>query len=201
MAFVEFASRIFKFFFRKMVYAIFQFPRMIKFKLLSSSKRVIGKPRLYQPVQLNGKGEIVFQNNVRFGVDPSPFLFNGYGYVESRKENSRIVFGENVWINNNFVAISEGEGIEIGENTLIGSSCEIVDSDFHDIDPVKRLGGIPQTAKVVIGKNVFIGSNVKILKGVVVGDNTVIANGSIVVRSIPGNVIAGGVPAKVIRSI
>jgi len=49
--------------------------------------------------------------------------------------------------------------------------------------------------------NVFIGSNVKVMKGVSIGNNSVIANGSIVTRSIPENVLTGGVPAKVIRSL
>jgi len=61
--------------------------------------------------------------------------------------------------------------------------------------------GIPKTASVKIGTNVFIGSNVRILKGVSIGDNTVIANGSIVVSSIPKDVIAGGNPAKILRSL
>ncbi|MCY1423806.1 Galactoside O-acetyltransferase [compost metagenome] len=51
---------------------------------------------------------------------------------------------------------------------------------------------------MVIGTNVFIGANVTVLKGVTIGDNSVIANGSVVNRDIPANVIAGGVPAKVL---
>jgi acetyltransferase-like isoleucine patch superfamily enzyme len=49
---------------------------------------------------------------------------------------------------------------------------------------------------VVIGENVLIGSNTKILKGVHIGDNAVIANGSVVTRSIPANAIAFGNPAR-----
>ena len=50
--------------------------------------------------------------------------------------------------------------------------------------------------KVVIGENVLIGSNTKILKGVRIGDNAVIANGSVVTRSVPANAIAFGNPAR-----
>ena len=143
----------------------------------------------------------MFGKNVNLGVKPSPFLYNGYGHIEARKENSEISIGDNVWINNNFVIISEGEGIEIRENTLIGANVEIIDSDFHDLHPHKRMGGNPKTAKVVIEENVFIGNNVKILKGVTIGKNSVIANSSVVVKSIPSNVIAGGYPCKVIKKI
>jgi len=143
----------------------------------------------------------MFAKNVNLGVRPSPQLYSGYGYIDARKENSTIDIGDNVWINNNFMIASEGKGIEIGKNTLIGLNVEITDSDFHDLHPNRRMGGMPKTAKVVIGKNVFIGSNVKILKGVTIGDNSVIANSSVVIKSIPSNVIAGGYPAKVIKKI
>jgi maltose O-acetyltransferase len=48
---------------------------------------------------------------------------------------------------------------------------------------------------------VFIGSNVTVLKGVVIGENSVIANGSVVTKSIPANVIAGGNPCKFLKNI
>ena len=186
---------------RKLVYVFFQWPRVLKFRVLSDCNRVYGRPIIYQAVQINGKGIVKFDENVRLGVNPSPFLYSGYIYIEARKPNTEIKIGKNTWINNNFVCVAEGRGITIGENTLIGFSCEIVDSNFHDLNPLKRWGGSPTTSAVNIGKNVFIGSNVKILKGVTIGDNSVIANGSVVTKSIQSNVIAGGVPAKVIKNL
>lgn len=186
---------------RKLVYVFFQWPRVLKFRVLSDCNRVYGRPIIYQAVQINGKGIVKFDENVRLGVNPSPFLYSGYIYIDARKPNTKIKIGKNTWINNNFVCVAEGRGITIGENTLIGFSCEIVDSNFHDLNPLKRWGGSPTTSAVNIGKNVFIGSNVKILKGVTIGDNSVIANGSVVTKSIQSNVIAGGVPAKVIKNL
>ena len=124
-----------------------------------------------------------------------------YGYIDARNIVSKIVIGDNVHINNNFFICSEGEGIEIGENTLIGINCQIMDSDFHDLDPEKRTTGVPKTPKVIIGKNVFIGNNVSILKGVTIGDNSVIGTGAVVTKSVPANTIAGGNPAVVIRDL
>lgn len=201
MAIVKFLKKVINFAFKKTLLFIFQDLRILKYKLLSNCKHIVGKPLFYQPLQINGRGKVVFHNNVRIGVRSSPFLYSGYAYIESRNENTKIVIGENCWINNNFVAIAEGEGIEIGSHTLIGSSCEIVDSDFHGIQVDVRKGGKAKKAKVEIGENVFIGSNVKILKGVVIGKNTVIANGSVVTKSVPENVIAAGVPARVVRAI
>jgi len=59
-----------------------------------------------------------------------------YGYIDARNIVSKIAIGDNVHINNSVFICSEGEGIEIGENTLIGINCQIMDSDFHDLDPV-----------------------------------------------------------------
>ena len=201
MPLIEFIKKVIRFVLKKALLFTFQYPRFLKYKLLSNCNQINGKPRLYQPLQINGKGKVVFHQNVRIGVDPSPFLYNGYAYIDSRKEGSKIEIGENCWINNNIVVIAEGEGIEIGRNTLIGSSCEIVDSDFHELQPNNRMGGVAKTAKVEVGENVLIGSNVKILKGVVIGKNSVIGNGSVVTNSIPESVIAAGVPAKVIRQL
>lgn len=183
------------------VYYIFQYPRIIKYKFLSDCKNVNGSPKYNQPTQLLGEGTIIFGENVNLGIKPSPHLYSGYGYIDARTPHSKISIGDNVWINNNFMIASEGEGIKIGARTLIGLNVEISDSDFHDLNPDKRMGGIPQTSKVVIFENVFIGSNVKILKGVTIGENSIIANSSVVTKSIPENVIAGGNPCKVIKQI
>lgn len=182
-------------------YYLFQYMRILKYKLLSNCQTVIGKPKYNQPTLLLGQGTIIFGKNVNLGVRTSPHLYSGYGYIEARKTHSKIIIGDDVWINNNFMIVSEGEGIEINEKTLIGFNVEITDSDFHDLHPTRRMSGTPKTAKVTIGKNVFIGSNVKILKGVTIGDNSVIANSSVVIKSIPANVIAGGYPCKVIKQL
>ncbi|MEO0248193.1 MAG: DapH/DapD/GlmU-related protein [candidate division WOR-3 bacterium] len=63
------------------------------------------------------------------------------------------------------------------------------------------MSGVPKTAPVHIGRNVFVGSNVRILKRVTIGDNSVIGNSAVVVRSIPKDVIAAGNPAWVIRNL
>jgi len=113
-----------------------------------------------------------------------------------------ISIGDHCRINNNCTIVSEGGGIEIGPYCLVGTNVEIYDSDFHALDPVKRRTGDAQSIfPVRIGVNVFIGSNVRILKGVNIGDNSVIANSAVVVDSIPPNVIAGGNPARILNPL
>jgi acetyltransferase-like isoleucine patch superfamily enzyme len=90
--------------------------------------------------------------------------------------------------------------IEIGDDTLIGQYVTIMDHEAHGIDPDKRrqIGGIGQ---VIIGKNVWLGNNVTILKNTEIGDNSIVATGAVVSGKFPTNVIIGGVPAKIIKAI
>ncbi len=177
----------------------FQQFRIVIYRNLSDLIDITGKPHIKQPVLFIGKGSLKFGNNVNIGYYPSPYFYSGNAHFEARTIDSKITIGNNVYFNNNFVAISE-VSITIGNNILIGTNVEIYDSDFHNMEPHLRFGAQEYpTAKVIIEDNVWLGSNVKILKGVTIGQNSVIANGAIVTKSIPANVVAGGIPAKVIK--
>ena len=63
---------------------------------------------------------------------------------------------------------------------------------------MKKIG--PITILILV-MTVWLGVNVTVLKGVTIGDNSVIGNGALVVTSLPENVVAGGIPAKVIKAI
>jgi acetyltransferase-like isoleucine patch superfamily enzyme len=86
--------------------------------------------------------------------------------------------------------------ITIGNHVRCGSNTVITDTDWHRDDPRTT-----PDEEVFIQDNVWLGLNVTVLKGVTIGENSIIATGSIVTRSIPPNVIAAGVPAKVIREL
>lgn len=85
------------------------------------------------------------------------------------------------------------QSITIGDNTFIGFDVEIRDTDHHN------LIGSPKREPIFIGNHVWIGSKAIILKGVTIGDNAVIAAGSVVTNDVPPNCLVGGNPAKVIR--
>jgi len=76
----------------------------------------------------------------------------------------------------------------------------IYDCDSHEVDPKFRRRSVGPIEPVIIGDNVWFGSRVQVLRGVSIGDNSVIGAGSVVVQSIPANCVAAGVPAKVIRT-
>lgn len=103
----------------------------------------------------------------------------------------------NVFINSGCYFQDQG-GIFIGDGTLIGHNVVLTTLN-HGISPDKRHDLFP--APIHIGKNVWIGANVVILPGVTIGDNAVIAAGAIVSKNVPENVVVGGVPAKIIRSV
>jgi acetyltransferase-like isoleucine patch superfamily enzyme len=175
--------------------------RIWKYRALSDCARVSGSPVVLQPVLLLGKGAISFGRDVEFGWPTSMRFYSGYCHVEASTPGSKIEFGDGVQVNNNAFIKSEGPGIRIGANALIGSCVEILDSDFHELHPERRRGGKPQMGAVELEENVFVGDGAKILKGVRIGAHSVIGAGSVVTRSIPAGVIAAGNPARVIGAV
>lgn len=119
--------------------------------------------------------------------------------------NFRCEFGYNISIGNHFYAnfdcvMLDGGGIEIGDYVLFGPRVGIYTSN-HAIDFEERMAGACYAKKVKIGNHVWVGGGVQINQGVTIGENTIIGSGSVVTKNIPANVIAGGVPCKVIREI
>jgi galactoside O-acetyltransferase len=182
---------------RKLFHKVTTACRIWKYKLLSDCSNVQGRPRLKQPVLFKGKGSILLHDSVRLGVVAFPYLYSGYIYIEARNEQSVVAIGSSTMINNSCVLISEG--VLIGSDCLLGYNVHIFDSDFHELPPEKRLGGSPQTGRVVIEDNVFVGANVTILSSVTIGAGSVISANSVVTSDIPGHVLAAGNPARVIR--
>lgn len=174
--------------------------RVWKYRWLSDCRSVAGRPTCYHPLLLKGKGYIAFGQDVQVGVIASSEYYSHYAYLEARHPDARIEIGNRVALNNAFTAIAF-DRITIGDDTLIGSNCRILDSDAHDLTPGNRLTGQPATAPVTIGKGVFIGSNVTLLKGVTIGDNAVIGHSAVVTKDVPANAIAAGNPARVIRTL
>lgn len=178
-----------------------QLQRILLYSFLSTG-RIKGRPTCYQPLQTVGLGVVEFSGQVKLGVFPSPFFSSTYTYIEARNINSKITIGDGTWINNNFCAIAEHSSITVGKRVRIGTGVEIFDSDFHGISIKDRGQSKAEWSKpVVIEDDVFLGSNVRVLKGVTIGKGSVVGNSSVVVKNIPPGVIAGGNPARVIKAI
>lgn len=108
-----------------------------------------------------------------------------------------IHIGENVFINacchfQDHGGVYIGDGCQIGHNVVFATL-------NHDIAPEDRQNTYP--APIVLGRNVWVGSNSTILQGVTIGDNAIIAAGAVVTKDVPADTIVGGVPAKFIKKI
>ncbi len=120
-----------------------------------------------------------------------PNIFCGFG--------SNIKAGDNLFINNDCVFVDPNE-IIMGDNVMIGPQCGFYTA-LHPLDAETRIKGYESAKPIKIGNNVWIGGGVKVLPGVIIGDNSVIGAGSIVTKDIPANSLAYGNPCRVIRQI
>jgi acetyltransferase-like isoleucine patch superfamily enzyme len=113
--------------------------------------------------------------------------------INSPKQDATIVIGNDVLLNGCLIAAVKR--VEIGDSTIIGPKTCIVDTDGHGIDdaPIK-------VAPIKIGRHVWICEEVIILKGVTIGDNSIIGAGSVVTKDVEANTIVAGNPAKKIGS-
>ena len=106
--------------------------------------------------------------------------------------------GRNVFINQNCTFYDLG-GLDIADDVLIGPNVSLITSG-HPLEPSQRRAFT--TAKpIVIERNVWIAAGATVIGGVTVGENAVVAAGSVVTRDVPANTLVGGNPARVIRSI
>ena len=146
---------MFKKLYKKVILKIVLKVKIFHYFLISEDYFVQGKPHKIQPLLIQGKGCVIFGNNVCFGVPNAPLFYNSYSFINPRTANSKIIFGNDISINNNFSIISESSGIYIGDKTIIGLNVSIMDTDFHHIDPNKRFAPSYLTSKINIGKKYF----------------------------------------------
>lgn len=147
------------------------------------------------------KSKLIIGNNVRFNN-----FFNTSWYAGSRIRVGKrgiLTIGDNSGFNG--VLIHCTDSISIGKYVNVGGGTRIYDTNYHDLDWKGRrdskLGKGTKKAPVIIEDDVFIGTNCIIGKGVTIGARSIIAAGSVVVKDIPADSIAGGNPCKVIKSL
>lgn len=156
------------------------------------------KIKLYEynassPVEETKRKEIIKNLVGSYGEDfyIEPPFYCDYG--------SNIHIGKNFYSNHNLI-ILDGAKVVIGDNVLIAPNVGIYTAG-HPIDMNRRIQGLEYAIPITIGDNVWIGGGVSIVGGVNIGNNSVIAAGSVVIRDIPEGVVAAGNPCRVIRKI
>lgn len=143
-----------------------------------------------------GKRGVTIGNNVKIGAFSRLVLS-----VTMNQLGEFIKIGDNAAIGE-FAYLGGAGGLEIGNDCIIGQYLSCHPENHNYADPFKpyRLQGVSRKG-IKIGKNCWIGSKVTVLDGVHIGDNCVIAAGSVVTKNMPANSVIVGVPAKVLRPI
>lgn len=184
-------------------YEIYGFWGLIRLLLyFAKTKLFFPNARLIRsPIEIRGKKYIDFGTNLTTGkgcrIEAYPFY----------SKNTLIKFGNNVEIND-YVHITGMSNVNIGNNVLIASKVYISDSQHGCYSGENTMHSSPDlkpnerpliTKPVTIEDNVWIGESVTILSGVTIGKGSIIGANSVVTKSIPSNVIAAGIPARVIK--
>jgi acetyltransferase-like isoleucine patch superfamily enzyme len=118
--------------------------------------------------------------------------------------DARLVIGDrvNVGYHN---TISVAKSVRIGDDTLLAPDVQIYDNPTHPLSPAARLrkepASLDDASPVVIGRNVWIGTGAIILRGVTIGDGSVIGAMSLVTNDVPPASLAAGNPARIIRTL
>ncbi|SDL83773.1 sugar O-acetyltransferase [Sediminibacillus halophilus] len=133
--------------------------------------------------------ELFGSSGDRFFVEPT--FRCDYGY--------NIHVGEGFYANFDCTILDVCE-VRIGDHCLLAPGVHIYTA-AHPLDPEARKAGAEFGKPVTIGNNVWIGGRTVINPGVTIGDNAIIASGSVVTRDIPANVVAGGAPASILKEV
>lgn len=206
MSLIQFIKKGYYFLFKKPISVVrIKFFLILRFVLPNCKAILLKKVNLppmlniQQIVLCTGSGKVYIGEKCSLGFKLGGFWRHGSIELQARYKTSTVIIGSRIATNNN-IFICAANYIEIGNDTLIGQNVTIMDFEAHGIQPEyrRKLGMV---GKVIIKENCWIGNNVTILKNSEIGKNCIVAAGAVVSGRFPDNVIIGGVPAKIIKSI
>jgi acetyltransferase-like isoleucine patch superfamily enzyme len=164
--------------------------------MLASVRRAMTITARLNRLTFNDADEIraLFSELIGKQVDESFLLIPPF-YTTGGDE---IRVGRNVFVNQNCTFYDLG-GLDIADDVMIGPNVSLITSS-HPIEPSQRRD-FTIAKPIAIGRNVWIATGATVIGGVTVGENSVVAAGSVVTKDVPANALVGGNPARVIRSI
>ena len=132
-------------------------------------------------------------------------LFGSTGENVYIEPNIKVDYGYNIFVGENFSAnfdcvILDVCEVRFGDNCMLAPGVHVYTAT-HPLDPTERNSGKEYAKPIIFGDNVWIGGSAVINPGVSIGDNVVIASGSVVTKDVPNNIVVGGNPAKIIKKI
>ena len=142
-----------------------------------------------------------FKINNRILSNP---IGRNYKCIFAIRENAELTIGDNVGMSGTTIFCRKE--VNIGDNVKIGGNVCIYDTDFHSLISKERAineldKSKTKSKKVILENNVFIGAHSTILKGVTIGENSIVGACSLVSKDVPANEIWGGTPATFIRKL
>jgi acetyltransferase-like isoleucine patch superfamily enzyme len=158
--------------------------------------RVTGRVRLYVSGRLRIGNDVAINSGAGnfVGVERRMAIWVGRG--------ATAVIGDGCRMSNSTIVATDS--VEILPETLIGGGCNIYDTDFHHLHAAGRVEaghGPAPSAPIRIGPRAFIGGHVTVLKGVTIGEGSIIGACSVVTKSVPPGEIWAGVPARFVRKV
>lgn len=150
-----------------------------------------------------GKGTVLVSVNEIDGNATNPAGINHPVILSTECEGAVIHLHDRVGLSGNSIVACKS--IVIGEHTNLGVNACLYDTDFHCIDPIQREYQTSimdaESSPIRIGKNVWIGANSIVLKGVCINDNAVVGAMSLVTHDVEHDTLVAGTPAKFIKNI
>jgi maltose O-acetyltransferase len=145
-------------------------------------------------LKIRGPGRVIIGEGVNAWAHAEPNVFITY------RPESEIRVGPNTRLNG--AGLMAARGIEIGANCILGSAV-LLDTDFHSVDVDRRVNpdAHVRTRPIRLANNVWVGGQAAILKGVQVGENSVIGFRAVVIDDVPPNVVVAGNPARIVRRL
>ncbi len=162
----------------------FKYEKVLRRATFGKRMRVMGK------LSIKGPGKVIFGDDVVCAGLVTPFTHH---------PEAVITVGNGVFLNG--TRFGAAKSITVGSKSIL-ADCRIMDTDFHSLRKERHSKDAPVgTEPVHIRSNVWIGAQAAILKGVTVGENSVVGFGAVVTSDIEPDMIAAGNPAKVVRRI
>jgi acetyltransferase-like isoleucine patch superfamily enzyme len=152
-------------------------------------------------MRIHNAGRTVIGRGVRINSGPSNYVGGDRRMAIWVGKAGRLEIGDGCALSNSTIVCTDR--VVIGEHAFIGGSCDIYDTDFHQLDAESRIRneGPIGHGPVLIGPKAFIGGGTMILKNVTIGEGAVVGARSLVTRSIPAYEIWAGCPARFIRKV
>lgn len=180
--------------------------RELAVRLVSAYWRLVIRVRYGRRVRIgrnfrtNGRLVIRGPGRVEIGDDVNAWAHAEKNVLITFAPESRIRIGSGTRLNG--AGIQARTQITIGERCILGSTL-LLDTDHHPLDPARRHDPTAPVASapITIGDNVWLGGQSAVLKGVTIGENSVVAFRAVVASDVPANVVVAGNPARIVRRL